>query len=200
MAKLRTLTQGLRAKAGVLVLLDAPRVDVDPGPGPVRGASDAPVTIVEFSDFQCPFCARTQATLTQLEEQYAGKVRLVFRHFPLPIHKDAPAAAEASECAREQNRFWEMHDAMFAIANITAADIPRAAERVKLDMTHFDSCVQSGRHRQAWERDKAAGERHGVASTPTFFVNGRMVVGAQPIETFAAVVNEELDRHRTQNR
>lgn len=193
-ARRQAFVRKLRDRAGVRVYLEAPRTDVDPGGGASRGPEGAPVTIVEFADFQCPYCARSQATLRELEEKYPNKIRIVFRHFPLPIHKDAPIAAEAAECARKQGRFWEMHDLLFSTASFAPADLSRLAEQTGADANRFASCLKSGEHQADWRRDRSDGERYGVASTPTFFVNGRPLVGAQPLEAFADVIDEELAR------
>jgi protein-disulfide isomerase len=187
----------LRAKAGVRVLLDAPRLRVETAlDDPSRGPANAPVTIVEFSDFQCPFCARVTATLKKLEETYPGKIRLVYRDFPLvQIHPRASRAAEAARCANDQSKFWAMHDALFSHQDkLEDVDLKKAAADLGLDAAKFDQCLESGRHRAQWQKAAADGERYGVSSTPAFFVNGRLMVGAQPYEAFARVIDEELAR------
>jgi thiol-disulfide isomerase/thioredoxin len=114
------------------------------------------VTIVEFSEFQCPFCRRVLPALRQVEERYRGRVRLVFRHFPLARHKEAPKAAEAAECARDQGRFWEMHDRLFANAEqLKPADLKGHARAIGIDGPAFDACLDSGRHAERWKRDLA---------------------------------------------
>lgn len=185
----------LREKAGVKVLLEPPRLAVA-AEGPSRGPATAPVTIVEFSDFQCPFCSRAAETLKQVEQKYGDKVRLVFRDLPiLQLHKDAGRAAEAAECAHEQGRFWAMHDDLFAHQNALGADdIKKRAAGLGLDVAAFSACLDSGRHTANWQKDAADAERYGVSSTPAFFVNGRLLVGAQPLEAFVRVIDEELQR------
>jgi protein-disulfide isomerase len=117
----------------------------------------------------------------------------VFRHFPLARHKDAPKAAEAAECARDQGRFWEMHDRLFENAErLGPEDLKRHARAVGLDGAAFDGCLDSGRHEDRWRRDLADAESYGATGTPMFFVNGRLVSGAQPYEVFARVIDEEL--------
>jgi len=191
----RRLVADLKGRTNVRLLLEPPRANIDVPAGPARGPTDAPVTIVEFSDFQCPFCRNATETLTRIEAAFAGKVRLVFIDFPLPIHADASRAAEAAACADEQGRFWDMHDALFASqAALRQADLERHADRLGLDAAGFRACLASGRHAARWRQGRALGQKHGVTATPTFFVNGRMVTGAIPFEAFRDVVIEELER------
>jgi protein-disulfide isomerase len=185
----------LRANAGVKVLLEPPRVAVEAGDDPARGPKDAPVTIVEFADFQCPYCARVLPTLKRLEEQYGDQIRLVFRHFPLSFHKQAAKAAEAAECAREQGKFWEMHASLFARqANLEVADLNQRASDLGLNTEQFGQCLESGKYSAAWRKDMSHGSSYGVSGTPAFFINGRSLSGAQPYESFAEVIEEELER------
>jgi protein-disulfide isomerase len=183
----------LRARTPSSIALPPPRVAVDVAGSPSRGPVDAPVTIVEFSEFQCPFCRRVLPALREVEDRYRGRIRLVFRHFPLARHKDAPKAAEAAECARDQGRFWEMHDRLFENAErLGIADLKRHARAVGLDGPAFDGCLDSGRHEGRWRRDLADALSYGASGTPMFFVNGRLVSGAQPFAVFARVIEEEL--------
>jgi protein-disulfide isomerase len=191
------LVADLKAKHGdVRVLLDAPRLEVAIADhNPTKGPADAPVTIVEFSDYQCPFCARVNPTLDRVMQEYAGKVRIVFRDFPLPTHAEAPKAAEAAHCAGEQGRYWEMHDRLFA--NQQGLQVPRLKEHAAalgLDTARFDQCLDSGRFASVVQTDIAAGRQLGVNSTPMLFINGRPVAGAQPFEYFRNVIDEELAR------
>jgi protein-disulfide isomerase len=184
----------LRARTPSSSVLPPPRVAVDAAGSPSRGPADAPVTVVAFSEFQCPFCRRVLPTLRQVEERYRGRMRLVFRHFPLSRHKDAPKAAEAAECARDQDRFWEMHDRLFENAeDLAIADLKRHARAIGLDGPAFDECLDSGRNEDRWRRDLADAESYGASGTPMFFVNGRLVSGAQPYAVFARVIDEELE-------
>jgi len=187
---------GLRAKADVRILMEPPRLRLAVGDDPARGPADAPVTIVEFSDFQCPYCSRATATLKKLETAYPGKIRLVYRDFPLvQIHPNAARAAEAAACANEQGKFWPMHDVMFEHQDkLGEADLKQSAATLGLDAAKFDQCLESGRYTGQWKKDAAEGEQYGVSSTPAFFINGRLVVGAQPFESFARIVDEELAR------
>jgi protein-disulfide isomerase len=191
------LVDDLKSKgAGVRVMLDPPRVNVEIGADdPSKGPASAPVTIVEYSDFQCPYCARVNPTLEQVRKVYGDKVRIVFKDFPLPNHLEAPKAAEAAHCAGEQGKYWELHDQMFA--NQQALQIPmikQYATQLGLDMNAFSQCLDSGKHSARVAENMKSGEALGVGSTPTLYVNGRPVVGAQPFETFKMVIDEELAR------
>jgi protein-disulfide isomerase len=193
------LVDDLKTKgAGVRVLLDPPRVDVDvASTDPVKGPANAPITIVEYSDFQCPYCARVNPTLDQVRKAYGDKVRIVFKDFPLPNHPEAPKAAEAAHCAGEQAKYWELHDRMFA--NQQALHVPQIKEYASalgLDMNAFNQCLDSGKHAGRVAENVKSGEALGVGSTPTLYVNGRPVVGAQPFDYFKAVIDEELARVR----
>jgi protein-disulfide isomerase len=188
------LVQRLRAAAHVSVLLDPPRSDVK-AEGPVRGSATAPITIVEFSDFECPFCSRAEETLRKVRDVYGDRVRLVFRDYPLPSHRGSPKAAEAAHCADEQGKFWEMHDRLFSKNGVqqTETELRKAAADVGLDEVAFSRCFASGKYASTWKSSQEEGLRAGVGSTPTFFLNGRMIIGAAPFESFATVIDEELE-------
>ena len=162
--------------------------------GPSKGPEGAKVTIVEFSDFECPFCSRGAATIDQVMEQYAGKVKLVFRHFPLDFHAKAPKAAEAAMCANEQKKFWEMHDLLFKNqSKLAVENLKEHAASLGLDATKFAECLDSGKMKKIVDDDTAAGRKVGVSGTPAFFINGTMLSGAQPIEAFKEVIDAELN-------
>jgi protein-disulfide isomerase len=184
----------LRKKANVQVMLDPPRVAVAEGGNPAKGPANAPVTLIEFSDFQCPYCARVTSTLAKLEENYAGKIRIVFRDLPLlNLHKNAGVAAEAAQCANEQGKFWEMHDRLFANQQkLTAPELKEHAVALGLDATTFNQCLDSGKYTAEWRKDADEAGKLGLSGTPAFFVNGRLISGAQPYEAFAQVIDEEL--------
>lgn len=193
------LVDELKAKgSGVKVLLDPPRVALDiAATDPVKGPANAPITIVEYSDFQCPYCARVNPTLDEVRKTYGDKVRIVFKDFPLPNHPEAPKAAEAAHCAGEQGKYWELHDRMFA--NQQALQVPmlkQHANALGLNMDAFNQCLDSGKHAGRVAENMKSGEALGVGSTPTLYVNGRPVVGAQPFEFFKTVIDEELARAR----
>jgi len=191
-------THELRDKAGVRILLDPPRVAVNlGGDDPVKGPANAPITIVEFSDFQCPYCSRAIATLKQVEEKYGDKLRIVFRDFPLvQIHQNAAKAAEAGACANEQGKFWELHDKLFADQSKLAVEGLKqtATEVAGLDAAAFNKCLDSGKYATEWQKDVDDGTSYGVTGTPAFFINGRLLSGAQPVDAFSTLIDEELAR------
>ncbi len=160
---------------------------------PIRGAADAPVTIVEFSDFQCGFCFRVNPTLLQLLERYQGKVRVVFKHSPIEGHTAAPLAHRAAFAAQQQGKFWEMHDRIFANQREMEREALLAhASALGLDLARFTADLDSPRAKAVLDRDQAEAAKVGVDGTPTFFVNGTPLIGAQPIEVFAAAIDKAL--------
>ena len=163
---------------------------------PVQGPETAPVTVVEFSDFQCPFCNRVTPTLKRLRETYGDQIRVVWKDFPIAsIHPQAHLAAEAAHCAGEQERYWEYHDQIFANQSALSADDLKAhAEAIGIEADPFNSCLDSGRHAERVLDGIEEGVALGVDSTPTLFVNGRRVTGAQPYEVFESLVEDELTR------
>jgi protein-disulfide isomerase len=188
----------LRAGSPVRVYLKDPepvRVKVDPKVGYALGSPHAPVTIVEFSDFQCPFCRGVVPTLKQLLARYPDRVRVVFRDFPIPsLHPDAPLAHEAARCAGEQGQFWPYHDLLFERTNMNATALKQYAADLKLDEAKFAECLDSGRTRAAVGADVEEGSRLGVTGTPTFFINGTPLVGNVPLADFQRAIERELAR------
>jgi protein-disulfide isomerase len=187
-----------RKSGGVRVLLEPPRQEVAVGAtDPARGDTSAPVTIVEFSDYQCPYCARVTPTMAKVMEAYGGKVRRVFKDFPLANHPQAPKAAEAARCAGDQGKYWEFHARLFANQSaLFVSQLKETASSLGLDRSKFDQCLDSGNWTAQVQADLAQGEKLGVNSTPTLFVNGRPVIGALPFEQFKQVIDEELARVR----
>ena len=188
----------LRAKAKVTVYLDPPppfRTEVS-GEGPSRGSAGAPVTIVEFEDFQCPFCKRAQATLDEILARYKDKVRVVHRDFPLePLHPASMRAHEAARCADDQGKFWEYRELLYKNSPSAAPEqLNDYAAKVGADVRAFQQCVESGKFKDAIQKDEAEGERLGIQGTPAFFINGRPLSGAQPENEFAQIIDEELNR------
>ncbi len=185
----------LRKSANVEIKLPEPAVarkQVE-AKGPARGPENAKVTIVEFSDFQCPFCSKAHDTVEQVMQAYAGKVRLVFRQFPLEFHKNAPKAAEGALCAADQGKFWEFHDVLFK--NQQKLEVPALKEHAAslgLDAGKFAECLDSNKKAEMVKADQAAGSKVGVTGTPAFFINGVMLSGAQPMEEFKKVIDQEL--------
>jgi protein-disulfide isomerase len=185
----------LKTKYVTQVLLEPLRVSVESAGFPARGPANAPVTIVEFSDFQCPYCSRIRPTLEQLLAKYPSQVRLVFRQYPLPMHPNAAKAAEAALCANDQGKFWEMHDSMFDDQGGLAADALKAkAAKLGMDAQAFGSCLDSGVKADRVQADMEAGSAAGVSGTPAMFVNGRFINGAVPLEEITKVVDDELRR------
>ncbi|MGH9777650.1 MAG: thioredoxin domain-containing protein [Candidatus Acidiferrales bacterium] len=184
----------LRAGADVAIHLEAPRIEVSYDLARVRGDKNAPVTIVEFSDFQCPFCRKVHPVLKELLSRYEGKVKLAYRDFPLrALHPDAVRAAEASRCAAEQGSYWQYHDRLFESQNkLDGASLGKYAEELGLDRKQFDDCLTTGKFRPQIERDYQDGIRLGVTGTPAFFVNGTVLTGALPLASFEKVIEEEL--------
>jgi protein-disulfide isomerase len=171
--------------------------DINITGAPVKGPKNAPVTIIAFSDFQCPFCSRAVPTLKQIEETYGNKVKLAFKHQPLPFHQNAKLAAMASMAAHEQGKFWEMHDKMFANQQaLDRASLERYAQEIGLDMGKFKAALDSNKYDAYVTADSNEGMRVGANGTPTFFINGRQIVGAQPFEAFKTVIDQELAKKK----
>ena len=181
----------------VRVLFDAPRNAIEvSADDPAIGPASAPVTLVEFSDFQCPFCQRVAPTLKQVKEKYGDKVRVVWKDFPLTqIHPQAFKAGEAAHCAADQGKFWEYHDQLFANQQaLQPNDLKKHAADLGLDATAFATCLDTSKYGERVRDGVAEGSRLGVNSTPTIYVNGRVLSGAQPFETFVSVIDEELSK------
>ena len=172
------------------------KIDVSVDDDPVKGDKNAPVTIIEFSDFQCPFCGKFfKETFGQIDEKYikTGKVKMVFRDFPLSFHENAQKSAEAAECADEQGKFWEYHDMLFENQEkLSVEDLKRYAVELGLDKDKFDSCLDSEKYKDEVKKDFSDGQKYGVSGTPAFFINGKLVSGAQPFSAFEKVIEAEL--------
>lgn len=191
----------LTQKAGVVEVYftkpDAPVVNVTLLPDdPSKGPKSAPVTIIEFTDFQCPYCKRSQETLNQVTKTYGDKVRIVEKQYPLPFHNRAKPAAEAALCAQEQGKFWEMHHKLFPSQTLESADFTRFATEIGLNVKKFETCVSTGKMSARVDKDADEGKRVGVRGTPHFFINGRVINGAQPFESFKTIIDEELAKKK----
>jgi protein-disulfide isomerase len=159
----------------------------------IRGDSTAKVTLVQYSDFQCPYCSAVNPTIEQVMTDYKGQVKLVYRHFPLSFHENAQKAAEASECASAQGKFWEMHDKLFANqSKLTVADLKGYAKDLGLNTTKFNTCLDDGTYTAKVQTDETQGGQYGVNGTPATFVNGTLVSGAVPYATFKAAIDSAL--------
>jgi protein-disulfide isomerase len=191
------LFSDLRAKAQVEVLLaepPAPRVTVE-AKGPSKGNATAKITIVEFSDFQCPFCSKAEPSVDEVMKTYGDKVKVVFRHFPLDFHDKAFKAAEASACAEEQGKFWEFHKTLFSNQSaLSIGDLKTHAKTLGLDQAKFDACLDGSKMKVKVDEDMAAGRKAGVNGTPAFFINGILLSGAMPFDEFKKVIDAELSR------
>ncbi len=183
----------LEAKYKVDYHLDPIRIPVESAGFPTQGPSTAPVTIVEFSDFQCPYCSRLKPEIEQIKAKYGDKVRVVFRQFPLAMHQNAQKAAEAALCANDQGKFWQMHDAMFNDqSGLTPEGLKAKAKTIGLNTQAFDTCLDSDKHTKDIQADMAAGQAAGVQGTPAMFVNGRFINGAVPVDDISKVIDDEL--------
>ncbi len=197
-AERQKLVNRIKQRTRIDVRLKAPpigRLSTRTDGSPLRGNAAAAVSIVEFSDFHCPFCKEVFPTLLRVLEIYGPRVNLVFKHLPLEdAHPFSRATHEASECAREQARFWEYHDHAFSNDRAeTAETLMRWAEQLNLNTVAFRSCLDSGRSKEVIQRDIAEAERMGITFTPAILINGRVVSGSQPLETFVRIIDEELD-------
>ncbi len=171
------------------------RYEVETKGSPARGPESARVSVVEFSDFQCPFCGRVSPTLDQIEETYGDDVRIVFKHLPLRIHPKAPAAHAASEAAHKQGKFWEMHDLIFENQReMSEEKYVEYATQLGLDVEQFKKDVVSAEIKARLDADQKEAERLGVSGTPAFFINGKYLSGAQPFDNFKRVIDEELKK------
>jgi protein-disulfide isomerase len=190
------LAQRLRREREVVFLMEPFRVELHNVGAPAQGPANAPVTLTEFSDFECPFCGRFFPTLQRLREEYGDRLRVVFRQFPLNNHPNAYPAALASLCAHEQGRFWEMHDLMFAEQDRLDDDsLKEKASRLGLDRARFDECLDSAQYSEQIRKDVLEGNQVGVQGTPAIYVNGVPVPrGNAPYSVIAGMIDDELER------
>lgn len=186
----------LKAASPVESFLEPNRVEIRTLSSPSLGPMDAPVTLVEFSDFQCPYCARLAPVVKRIAGEYPGQVRVVFRQFPLrSIHPRAQKAAEASLCAFDQGRFWEMHDALFGdIKKLEPKDLTARAKKLNLDLRAFNQCLESGKYAATVQQDLEDGMAAGVSGTPAVYINGRVLKGSKPYDSIKELVEDELQR------
>jgi protein-disulfide isomerase len=186
--------ESLRAKANISVRLKPPKVQVAYDPARVRGDVKAPVTIVEFSDFQCPFCQKAEPILKDLLAKYNGQVKLAILDFPMrSLHPQAQIAAEAARCAEQQGKFWPYHDVLFADqTKLDETGLAQSARSLGLDENSFQSCLKSGKFKAQIEHDVQEGTKAGVAGTPAFFIDGISLNGVQPEAEFEKIINTEL--------
>jgi predicted DsbA family dithiol-disulfide isomerase len=171
--------------------------ELDDGISPAKGAAKPAVTIVEFSDFECPYCNQVQATLKQLMESYGSDVRLVFKHMPLEGHRNSLAAARAAYCAAEQDRFWQFHDALFASRNVSTGRFDEIAAELGLGMAKFRACLNSEQSRTAIVKDIETARLFQIESTPSFIINGQVIKGALSFADFQRIIERELGQRAT---
>jgi len=191
-----TLKSSLLARARLRITLAPPRLDVPvEKDDPVVGSASAPVTLVEFSDFQCPYCQRAQTVLKQLRGEYGDRLRMAFKQLPLGIHAQARFAAEVALCANDQGKYWEAREWLFSRRDGATPDSAKQwAAGAALDAAAFGTCVDTHAHAATIDADLALAETLATASTPAFFINGRMIAGARPVEAFREVIDDELAR------
>jgi protein-disulfide isomerase len=191
----------LRAGNHVNIMLQPSRESVATAGAPWSGGDHAPVTVVEFSDFQCPYCRAAESSVKQIRNQYGDKIKFVYLDFPLGFHEHALDAARAASCAGQQDKFWQYHDALFADqSKLAAADLKATAAKLGLNTKKFDTCFDAKQPDPAIHSQQAQGESLGVTGTPTFFINGRELVGAQPANKFSQVIDEEIANAKSPNR
>jgi protein-disulfide isomerase len=191
----------LRSQAKVVVHLKAPpvfRAQVTAEGAPSKGPATAAVTIVEFTDFHCPFCKRVQPTLAEVLSKYPDKVKIVHKDYPIDqLHPAARKAHEAARCATDQGKFWAYHDKLYETApKASPEQLKVYAKEVGLDVAAFDQCFASGKYQAAVQKDIEEGARAGVTGTPAFFINGRVISGAQPLDQFVRLIEDELARRQ----
>lgn len=182
----------LRNRAAVTIRLQAPRAPVDVGDAPVRGARGAPVTIIEYADYECPYCQQIKPVIDRLERDYKGRIAFAFKDVPLPMHASAQKAAEAAHCAGVQGKFWDYHDMLFARKQYNAADLRQYAQALGLEQGKFEQCLDSGSEAARIQAYVAEAQAIGLPGTPGFFVNGRFLNGAVDYEILRQAIEEEL--------
>jgi protein-disulfide isomerase len=189
----QALLERLHKNEPVKILLEPQRVVVNSTGHPSMGANGAPVTIVEFTDMQCPYCGKTESTLKELRTKYGDKIRLVHMDFPLPFHSHALDAAKAARCANEQGKFWPYREALFANqSKLAPADLKATAKTLGMNSSQFETCFDSAKFDALIKADQAAGEKVGVDGTPAFFIDGRPLTGAQPTQKFEEIIDDEI--------
>lgn len=185
--------QTLRGKATLRVYLQPPFAEVDTENAYIRGPRTATVQLVEFADYECPYCQKVNPDLQKLQKEYGGQLAIVYKDFPLPMHHSSQKAAEAARCAGEQSKFWEMHDVLFYSKQLEVAELKEHARVLKLDGDAFDKCLDDGAEAAAVKKDLDEGKRLGLTGTPSFFVNGHFISGAQDYNALRAVIDEQVE-------
>jgi protein-disulfide isomerase len=189
--------QSLRDKAKVSYHVAPPRVQMSMKDTPVRGAANAPVTMVEFADYECPYCQQIQPTLDKLEAEFKGKIAFAYKDMPLPMHPDAPKAAEAAHCAEAQGKYWEFHDLLAHNKQLAMPALKENARTLKLDTAAFDKCLDSGEKAAIIKEHQSEAQALGVQGTPTFVINGRFINGTPDYDGLRKILEEEIGEATT---
>lgn len=193
MAKARSAyLQQLRTQSPIIIHLAPPRAPISMTNVPIRGAGNAPVTVVEFADFECPNCQQMEPVLAKLQSDFKDKIKFAYKDFPLPMHPDSQKAAEAAHCAGSQGKYWEYHDAMLANRQLDSASLKKLGADLKLDTKVFDACLDGGKMTPFVKEQAAEAQALGLPGTPSILVNGRSVNGNLTYEKIRAVIAEEL--------
>jgi protein-disulfide isomerase len=196
-ARLKAFNNELKKNYDFKIMLEPPRSEVTiPVDAMAKGPVDAPVTMVEFADFQCPYCRRAHPVVSRLLMEYQDKIRYVFRDYALAFHKRAVPASVAAYCANEQGKYWDYYESLkVMVGDLQDADLNQRAESMGLDMDAFKACMAAGKYEGLVNAGFADGQALGVTGTPTYFINGRMLIGAQPYEAFKEIIDEEIARN-----
>jgi protein-disulfide isomerase len=184
--------ESLRSQAEISILLNPPRAQITYAGSPVRGADNPAVTIIEYADYECPYCQQTQPALDKLEAEYKGKLAFVFKDTPLPMHSHAEKAAEAAHCAGVQGKYWEYHDLLFKERQLEVPQLKEAALELKLDAQAFDQCLDSNSQAGVVRTQLNEASRLGLQGTPTFFINGRFFSGAMSYDKLREIIEQEI--------
>jgi protein-disulfide isomerase len=190
----------LREKANVLVLLAPPSADFAVGDAARLGPASAPVQLVEFADFECPYCIKVHPELQRLKAEFGDRISLVYKDFPLPMHAHAQKAAEAARCAGTQDKFWQYHDRLFSSKQIDVPQLKQFAADLGLDVAKFNACLDSGQQAAAVQKDAAEAQKIGLSATPSFFLNGHFFTGALQYQDLRQMVLRELSADRAKNK
>jgi len=182
----------LRSQAKITIDLAPPSASVDLAGSPILGSKNAPVVLVEFADYQCPYCQKVHVELDKLHKEFGDKLAIAYKDFPLPMHPNAEKAAEAARCAGVQGKFWEFHDKLFVDKKLEPADLKQEASTLQLNTTQFDACLDSGSEAAAVQKDTAEGKHLGLTGTPSFFANGHFFSGAMTYEALRDMVAQQL--------
>ena len=184
--------ESVKKNAKIAIHLAPPRAQIDLKGSDIRGPQDAKVTLVEYADFECPYCQQIQPTLEKLETEYKGRLAFVYKDVPLPMHSHAQKAAEASHCAGEQGKYWEYHDRLYLTRRLEIADLKEHARTLKLDGEAFDKCLDTGKYFDQVRNSLNEGQRLGIEGTPSFFMNGAFFSGGLAYDQLKSMVDQEL--------